>query len=933
MKKHLKALLICGVSLLLLLLLASCGKKETLNTPGGLSLDDDYRLGWSSVESARTYTVEVKNEAGEQVLLNTTRETTCSLAGLPVGNYEIRVMATGGADYDVVSPWSEALHFHRDYESGCTYELINGNSEYRIVRSNNASGDVLIEANYRGKPVTEIAENAFKGNRNVEKLTLGENIRKIGENAFYGCVKLESITIPDGVTSIGVSAFQGCRSLTGVNIPKGLRTIPEYCFAYCRALTSVEIGDQITAIDASAFTNTALTTVTIPDGVAVIGEYAFASISGLTEITVGREVVALGDYTFSENAELTKVTFAEGSALTSLGSHCFSGNHALAGITLPESLTEIGDFCFYDCGLIDSIHIPAGVTHIGRRAFNATKIYSDTEGDFVYADKWLVAVKNLSDYKKIQPTDFRQDTVGIADNCFAVAKELETVELASSIETIGQYAFAQCPVLSEFRVGKSLIRIRLGAFYQCENLSGLYLRAKNTDADEAALKEIGEYAFAGCSVLDNNELNPIIPNSVEKIGSNAFVNTRLWNTPDEYNIIYAGNWVVGYTANAKLGDIELKDSVRGVADYAFTNCASLTIPKNLSKCLYIGEGAFYNCSSLESVVLHSRITKLPDYVFYKCSNLFQVSFSGLLESVGRSSFYKCTTLKELDFSKTRAFKSIGMYAFYGCTNLTEIKLGNELTDIGAYAFSHCSALAAVEIPDKVTTLPSHVFAYCSAMKTLSVGSGVSVIGPYAFYKCSMLASAELPDALKTISADAFYKCYSLQTLSLGNSLESIGDYAFYNTGLITSLRLPASLKRIGKYAFKSAESLKTVIIPSGVTEIGSNAFYGCRNATFYVEENANTNSWNLRWNSSGRPVIQGARLSDTRDYVVQITLAASPVLNSKSLSESYAPIADPERSGYTFKGWQKQDGTLLTTAQLAGEPAGTVLTAVFEPNA
>ena len=118
MKKHLKALLICGFSLLLLLLLASCGKKETLNTPGGLSLDDNYRLGWSSVESARTYTVEVKNEAGEQVLLNTTRETACSLAGLPVGNYEIRVMAVGGADYDVVSPWSEALHFHRDYESG-----------------------------------------------------------------------------------------------------------------------------------------------------------------------------------------------------------------------------------------------------------------------------------------------------------------------------------------------------------------------------------------------------------------------------------------------------------------------------------------------------------------------------------------------------------------------------------------------------------------------------------------------------------------------------------------------------------------------------------------------------------------------------------------------------------------------------------------------
>lgn len=75
--------------------------------------------------------------------------------------------------------------------------------------------------------VTKIADNSFKNNNKITKITIGENIVSIGKNAFYGCKKLKTITIRSRkLTSKTVSknAFKGLTKITTIKVPKNKLT-------------------------------------------------------------------------------------------------------------------------------------------------------------------------------------------------------------------------------------------------------------------------------------------------------------------------------------------------------------------------------------------------------------------------------------------------------------------------------------------------------------------------------------------------------------------------------------------------------------------------------------------------------------------------------------------------------------------------------------
>ena len=122
--------------------------------------------------------------------------------------------------------------------------------------------------------VTEIAAEAFFGNKKLTRINLPEGLVSIGEGALRGCSKLteitvpekldykfedgvlygsddtlllfcapaagkESFTVPAGVKTLGASAFSGCRTLTSVTLPAGLTAVGADAFRGCTKLSDV----------------------------------------------------------------------------------------------------------------------------------------------------------------------------------------------------------------------------------------------------------------------------------------------------------------------------------------------------------------------------------------------------------------------------------------------------------------------------------------------------------------------------------------------------------------------------------------------------------------------------------------------------------------------------------------------------------------------
>ena len=928
--KKLKIFVVLGLMICALTMVATGCDSEEIDRPSGCTVDETNLLSWDSVDEAGRYIVSIINSNNGKITETVLRKTSLSLSELEEGDYEIKVKAVGRSDSKLESDWSETLYFHKDYETGCVYKLVN-NSEYQIVTVGSASGDVILEDIYRGKPVTEICDNAFKNNGTVESIVIGNNVTTIGDSAFYKCAKLMSVTIPESVTTIGSSAFGQCSSLTTITIPESVSEISDYMFSYCRSLQEVVFSSNITSVGKEAFIScTKLKEVVIPDSVTSIEESAFLRCTAMTDVKFGRGLETIGDYAFLECVALTNVTFSSSGNLGSIGDRAFA-YCSFSEIELPNSLKNIESGAFLSAGNLEHVTIPDSVTRIGENAFNATKIYKtalDAGETFIYADKWLVSCTAKEELVSITADMFRADTVGIADQVFLGCPKLENVTFSESMKYVGNYAFSYNYSLWRVRsYDDSLVSIGKGAFLKCEKLSHLLLGD--------GLKTIGAYSFYGCSLLDNSTLagSSLIPESVTSIGSYAFKNTKLWLSPDESGVIYAGNWVVG--SEGGNSTIVLKESTVGIADYAFYApevdgfiTSYLESVTGLRYVKHIGRGAFYNCINLSTIVLNDELKEIGDYAFYNCRSLAKVTLPANLTSIGRSSFYGCCSIYELDLSDT-LLKSIDDYAFAYCTNLKEIALSDMLKGIGEYAFYQCENLLGIELSDSVTDIGDHAFQNCSRMKEVVIPDSVTSIGNHVFQGCLELGRIVIPDSVTSIGNYSFYNCIGVKELILGNGVQTIGRYAFSGMSNLEQITLSATVNRIEKYAFKNCRSLTSIFLGE-VEEIQEHAFYGCDTLTVYISAEVVPVGWDKYWNAYRCPVVYGCTLSEDGAYVVSVTIKEDTFANI--LPDSL--LSAPSRAGYTFCGWattRDANEAEYLTEDITNVSVGSVLYAVWKP--
>ena len=910
MKKSLSFIFIVTLLVLCIFCITSCD--DELQKPDDFRLNSDtLELTWDKVPGAQSYVVEISGS-------NTPHYTVTNyypLEDLAAGTYIIKVKALGDNIETKDSDYA-TFAFTREKETGLKYQLINNRTEYELIDAGYASGAVVMESYYRGKPVTSIADGALADNYTITSLTVGDNVKTIGDKAFRNCSVLTSVTIPNSVKSIGENLFQSSKALEKVTLSNELTTIPNLTFSWCSALKTVTMGNKVTSIGEYAFSNCkAIESINLSDSLERIGAYAFSDCEALTSIDLSG-VKILDKYAFSNCISIATLNL--GTSMVEIGNSAFYRCTSLSTVVFPDTTTVLGYQSFYDCSSLASVTFGKGITDIGASAFLATKLYNDSS-DLVVSGGWILANKD----KTIEFLTIPNGTIGIAGAAFEKCKGLTEISL-KGIKYISDSAFSQCSQLMKVVTDDSLIKIGDYAFANCPLISEFKL-GKN-------LESIGKYSFAGDSALETISL----PKSLKSIGTYAFDNTKAFTDAanEASKVVYIGDWVVGFNYSGTMPytqDLILKNGTRGIADYSFymkpLQC-NVYLPNSLE---FIGRSVFYG-TSVSTVVLSPSLKTIGDYAFYRCEKaLFGdqgvTTIPAGVEYIGRSAFYRCGYITSLTIPSS--VKTIGDYAFYGCLNIgnntaadeeggeagsgtentptpkttTETKPLNKLVIsegvlyIGYRAFQGCESLTEVTIPNSVTSLGTHAFYKCIRLESVTIGTGISEIPDYTFYKCAALKDVTIGENITTVGKYAFRGCEALVSIDLGNVTE-ISDHAFNKCISLSEATLSDSLKSIGNYAFRSCISLKSLIIPSSVEYIGKHAFYGMNETTFYCEISEQPAEWNERFNSSHRPIFYGCETSED-GYVVSIVIKNGNPHNPNAKNGITAPVLE----GYDFLGW------------------------------
>lgn len=322
---------------------------------------------------------------------------------------------------------------------------------------------------------------------------------------------------------------------------------------------------------------------------------------------------------------------------------------------------------------------------------------------------------------------------------FVLTKNLKSVNLPQSLESIGESAFNQS-ALKSIIFPSNLKAIGKNAFWH-GNLTG---EIKIPDS----VKTIGDTAF------DQNKLTKVtLPDELKELGSGAFKANSLTVMPE----IPLGITSLSCTFQdcKQLTDINIPSHVTNL-DRTFMGCeklTSVTIPETVES--YVG--TFNGCTGLTSAIIESKSdniggsnTNVALGVFGGCTNLKTIVVPEWVTVIGTAAFKGCSSLETTNFIEKA--EVINQQAFSGCTSLTG-NLNLSAKVIESHAFDECTGLGP----------------------NISVGNAESIISR-AFWNCSkingIVYAQKIPDGASALLNRSITALLNGGKISTGTDLSS-----------------------------------------------------------------------------------------------------------------------------------------------------------------
>lgn len=286
----------------------------------------------------------------------------------------------------------------------------------------------------------------------------------------------------------------------------------------------------------------------------------------------------------------------------------FSENTNITGITFKEGsqITWIGDHAFKNCSKLKTINnVPAGLTDIKKWCFESTALES---------------------------VDLSNTNVTImTDGVFFMNKSLTSIKLPKKLENFWDNAFNGCTSLNNIVMPSTVVGIYNNVFLDCTSLSNVKFNDRYTT--------LGHHVFKNCPLAAVT-----FPKTLNSIGEYAFEGTNL-KTVDLSNTQIKKLPNGSFYNCQQLNDVKLPIELTDIGECAFykSPIASITFPSSLQK---IDAWAF-QYTQLKNVVIPTKTGHIGDGAFSDNANLKTVVVNGLECYLAVSAFAKCPTLTDV----------------------------------------------------------------------------------------------------------------------------------------------------------------------------------------------------------------------------------------------------------------------------------------------
>ena len=754
------------------------------------------------------------------------------------------------ASYEALAGWNmfadivEGELKETTYE-GLNYTYVEGKGIATVIGRENSelykiSIPSTIPVDNVNYSVKTVASGAFRDNY-IDTLIIASGIEEIGKDAFNYCWNLKKVELPSTLKIIADRAFTYCGNIKRIELPSSLDSIGNAAFYSCDNLMFVVSKIQTPfAINTDVFVNNGSKSnaiLYVPVGTSS----AYQQYDGwnvFSEIIEGepKEVTYEGlTYNYFENNGTATVIGRADDNLTKIS---IPGVIPIDGSNY--SVTTIGVGAFQNCTNIDTLVIQSGVEIISKNAFT-------------YCHN-LKSITISEGVKIIGENAFRE--------CGTWNNASMRVDLPSSLDSIGNYAF-----------------------YYCRNLSSVVSKIQNPFViSENVFASDWETYQDGVAIWPKSSANLYVPEGTKA----SYEAIAGWNM---FAAIYEGEIKEYESDSLKYAYLMSNLTATVIASDKYRDYEAITIPGtvDIEGVVYqvkeIGANAFNGCTNLRNVTINEGVETIGNSAFQECYSAYFEQLPSSLRTIGDNAFRWCQTNTQRILPE--GLLSIGKWAFSGCYYMQKVVLPSTLTSIDEYAFRDNSNLATVishishpfainknvfgsestwneetqrydytcaadlYVPEgtidqyKSTegwTVFSNIyegelkdFTYLDLVYTYNTSSKVATVVKGENY--NELKIVSIPSTIpvegteypvKAIAGRAFSST-PITSVEIADGLETIGLEAFSNCEQLSRISLPSTLVTIESSAFNNCRRLAGITIPASVKTIGSNALSGCYN--------------------------------------------------------------------------------------------------------